>query len=69
MEAKELIIVIPAYEPDHLLPELIDKLNEYFHGHKMIVVNDGSLNKEELFKEIVPISALKGRNVNELLEN
>ena len=52
MEAKELIIVIPAYEPDHLLPELIDKLNEYFHGHKMIVVNDGSLNKEELFKEV-----------------
>jgi uridine phosphorylase len=52
MEAKELIIVIPAYEPDHLLPELIDKLNEYFHGHKMIVVNDGSKNKEELFKEV-----------------
>ena len=52
MEAKELIIVIPAYEPDHLLPELIDKLNEYFHGHKMIVVNDGSKNKEELFKKV-----------------
>lgn len=52
MEAKELIIVIPAYEPDHLLPELIDKLNEYFTGHKMIVINDGSKNKDDLFKEV-----------------
>lgn len=52
MEAKELIIVIPAYEPDHLLPELIDKLNEYFIGHKMIVVNDGSKGKDDLFDEV-----------------
>lgn len=51
MEAKELIIVIPAYEPDHLLLELIDKLNGYFSGHKMIVVNDGSKGKDELFKD------------------
>lgn len=46
MEAKELIIVIPAYEPDGLLVELIDKLNQYFTMHKMIVVDDGSVNKD-----------------------
>lgn len=46
MEAKELIIVIPAYEPDRLLVDLIDKLNQYFTMHKMIVVDDGSSNKE-----------------------
>ena len=52
MEAKELIIVIPAYEPDHLLPELIDKLNEYFTGHQMIVINAGSKGKDELFEQV-----------------
>ena len=52
MEAKELIIVIPAYEPDRLLLELIDKLNNYYTGFKMIVVNDGSKGKDELFKEV-----------------
>lgn len=46
MEASELIIVIPAYEPNHLLAELIDKLNQYFTGHKMIVVDDGSKDKD-----------------------
>lgn len=46
MEAKELIIVIPAYEPDSLLVELIDKLNQYFTMHKMIVVDDGSKDKD-----------------------
>jgi glycosyltransferase involved in cell wall biosynthesis len=52
MEATELIIVIPAYEPDYLLPELIDKLNEYFTGHQMIVINDGSKGKDELFEQV-----------------
>lgn len=51
MEASELIIVIPAYEPNHLLAELIDKLNQYFNGHKMIVVDDGSKNKD-IFLEV-----------------
>lgn len=46
MEASELIIVIPAYEPDHLLAELVDKLNEYFSGHKMVIVDDGSKCKD-----------------------
>lgn len=50
MEAKELIIVIPAYEPDHLLVELINKLNQYFTMHKMIVVDDGSKNKDALIE-------------------
>lgn len=50
MEAKELIIVIPAYEPDHLLVELVNKLNQYFTMHKMIVVDDGSKNKDAILK-------------------
>ena len=50
MEAKELIIVIPAYEPDDLLVGLVDKLNQYFTKHKMIIVDDGSKNKDAFLK-------------------
>ena len=51
MEAKELIIVIPAYEPDRLLLELVDKLNQYFSMHKMIIIDDGSSSKD-IFLEV-----------------
>ncbi len=47
----ELIVVIPAYEPDYLMIELINKLNNYFTDFKMIVVNDGSKGKDDLFSE------------------
>lgn len=49
---KKLIIVIPAYEPDFHLPELIDKLNNSFNDFKMIVVNDGSKSHDDIFNEV-----------------
>ena len=49
---RQLIIVIPAYEPDFHLPELIDKLNSSFDDFKMIVVNDGSKNHEDIFDSV-----------------
>ncbi len=49
---KKLIIIIPAYEPDFHLPELIDKLNNYFNDFKMIVVNDGSKSHDDIFNKV-----------------
>ena len=46
---KELIIVIPSYEPDNKLIELIDKLNNYFNDFKMVVINDGSKGFDSIF--------------------
>lgn len=51
MSTKELVIVIPAYEPNHLLIDLINKLNNYFNDFSMIVVNDGSLKSDSIFEE------------------
>lgn len=42
MGSKELIIVIPAYEPNQLMIDLLNKLNQYFSSCNIIVVNDGS---------------------------
>ena len=42
MGSKELFIVIPAYEPNHLMIDLLYKLNEYFTACNIVVVNDGS---------------------------
>ena len=46
---KKLIIVIPSYEPDNKLIELIDKLNNFFNDFKMVVINDGSKGFDEIF--------------------
>ena len=42
MRSKELVIVIPAYEPNHLMIDLLNKLNQYFSSCKIVIVNDGS---------------------------
>lgn len=53
MEKDELIIVIPAYEPNNLLVDLIQKLNQYFSDVKILVVNDGSsTNSLNIFNTI-----------------
>lgn len=44
----EYIILIPAYEPDEKLIELVRKIN---NKYKVIVVDDGSTNKD-IFKSI-----------------
>lgn len=49
---KKLTIVIPAYEPDSHLPELIDNLNNFFNDFNIIVVNDGSKNCDEIFNDV-----------------
>lgn len=49
---RKLIIVIPAYEPDFHLPELIDKLNSFFDDFSMIVVNDGSKSHDDIFNDV-----------------
>lgn len=42
---KTLNIVIPAYEPDFHLLDLIDDLNNYFSNFNIIIVDDGSSDK------------------------
>ncbi len=42
---KILNIVIPAYEPDFHLLDLIDNLNNYFSNFNIIIVDDGSSDK------------------------
>ena len=39
---KELVIVIPAYEPNMLMIDLLHKLNQYFSTCNILIVNDGS---------------------------
>ena len=50
--SRKLTIVIPAYEPDNNLIELIVKLNSFFKGFSIIVVNDGSLNHDDIFNVV-----------------
>lgn len=52
MKNKELVIVIPAYEPNHLLVDLIFKLNQYFDDCQILVVNDGSTHADNVFTQI-----------------
>ena len=47
---KELVIVIPAYEPNMLMIDLLHKLNQYFSSCNILIVNDGS--KREGVSEI-----------------
>lgn len=49
MNQKNLVIVIPAYEPDYHLPELIEKLNTFFNEVDIIIVDDGSAKKDIFF--------------------
>lgn len=50
MEKGKLVIVIPAYEPNKLMLDLLVKLNEYFKDFKIVIVNDGSKTADETFK-------------------
>ena len=52
MDTKDLIIVIPAYEPDLELVKLIDKLEEYFVSSKIVLVNDGSIGFDDIFNQV-----------------
>lgn len=42
MDTKKLIIVIPSYNPDNLLPEVVQKLVSLLEGSDIVLVNDGS---------------------------
>ena len=48
----KLVIVIPSYEPNHQLVDLIHKLNNFFNDFNIIVVNDGSTNHDDIFNEV-----------------
>ena len=50
MESKKLVIVIPAYEPNQLMLDLLVKLNDFFNDFKIVIVNDGSKTADETFK-------------------
>ena len=52
MEAKDLVVVIPAYEPDLSLLDLVDELNQYFESHRILIIDDGSKNKDIFLKVI-----------------
>ena len=49
MALNELIVVIPAYEPNNLMLDLIEKLNQYFESCKILIVNDGSTKADHIF--------------------
>lgn len=48
MRGKEIAIIIPAFDPDERLLQLLEELTISLHNIKLIVVNDGS--KEETNK-------------------
>lgn len=54
------IVLIPAYEPNEKLINLVDKL---YKNHDIIVVNDGSTN-EYIFKKIKNKCTILTHNVN-----
>ncbi len=48
-----MIVLIPAYEPDHKLAQLVDSLCTAPGDHRVLVVNDGSDPRfEEIFDEV-----------------
>ena len=49
---KDIFIVIPSYEPNFRLLDLIDNLNSFFKALNIIVVNDGTTDKS-IFEEVV----------------
>lgn len=49
MKNNELVIVIPAYEPNQLMLNLLKDLNEYFKDFSIVIVNDGSKTASETF--------------------
>ena len=52
MDNKEFYVVIPAYDPNHLLIDLINNLNRSFPAFKYVVVNDGSTKSDDIFKTL-----------------
>ena len=56
MSLNELIVVIPAYEPNKLMLDLIEKLNQYFEECKILIVNDGSQNADHIFAKAKEVS-------------
>lgn len=54
------IILIPAYEPDDKLIELVNKL---YKEHEIVLVNDGSSNKE-IFEKLEEKCTILTHNVN-----
>jgi len=54
------IILIPAYEPDKKLSELVNKL---YKDYEVVVVNDGSVEKE-IFNKIEEECTILTHNVN-----
>ena len=58
MYLENLVVVIPAYEPNKLMLDLLYDLNQNFSDFSIIIVNDGSKTAGETFKQ-----ALKYDNV------
>lgn len=56
MNVKKLVIVIPSYDPDNLLIELLGKLNNYFDDFNIVLVNDGSTKGKNYFEECKKIN-------------
>ena len=56
MNKKKIIIVIPAYQPDEKLVQLVEQLKEY----KVVVVNDGS---GDIYHEVFAQSKKAGAKV------
>ena len=54
------IVLIPAYEPDDKLIELVNKL---YKEHEIVLVNDGSSNKE-IFEKLEEKCTILTHNVN-----
>lgn len=48
---KDLVIVIPAYEPDSQLTALMESFKRFFQEYNVVIVNDGSKNSDEIFKK------------------
>ena len=50
MQKKKLVIVIPSYNPNERLVELVNSLEQFFDKFNLIIVDDGSTTGLEHFK-------------------
>ena len=58
-----MVIIIPAYNPDHHLLEVLKDLKKEINK-KVIVVNDGSVGKDKIFKDAEKYATILVHEVN-----
>ena len=56
----EIAVVIPAYNEEKALPEVIERLDKYFSRDQVFLANDGSTDDTALIAEQLGIKIISG---------